>query len=403
MSDMLDKCFSAATLNGLTLRNRVITAATFEGMTPGGVPGQNLIEYHRRLAQGGVGMNTVAYCAPEADGRLMEDMIFMRESIRPQLEQLAAAVHAEGGALSGQLSHAGHFTQNRAFRGKRPLGPSHGFNLSGLPYGNGLGAAMGDKEMEAFVRNFSKAAAFMKSTGMDAIEIHFGHGYGLSQFISPKTNRRKDKYGGSINNRMRLPLRVLAGVRAAVGDDFPLLGKMGLTDGVRGGLGIDDAISVAKLLDAEGIDCLIPSGGTSSMNPGYMFRGDNLWQHLLAAEPNRLLAMGIFFMRPFMFHSYPYEELYFLDGSRRVRDAVQRAKVCYIGGVSTVESLETAMREFDFVAIGRALVADPDMVKHIMSDHQYRNPCTHCNQCSALIKHPDGIHCPVVRATATPA
>lgn len=403
MPDLLEKCFSPATLNGVTLRNRVITAATFEGMSPKGVPSQRLIDYHRRLAQGGVGMNTVAYCAPEADGRLMEDMLFMRESIRPQLEQLAAAVHEEGGALSGQLSHAGHFTQNRAFRGRRPLGPSRHFNVSGLPYGNALAGAMGDREIDALVQSFGNAAGFMKSTGMDAIEIHFGHGYGLSQFISPKTNKRTDKYGGNIRNRMRLPLRVLASVRAAVGDDFPILGKMGLTDGVRGGLELEDALEVARLLDAEGIDCLIPSGGTSSMNPGYMFRGDNLWQHLLAAEPNPVLATGIFFMRPFMFHTYPYEELYFLDGSRRVRDAVKRAKICYIGGVSSVEGIERAMQEFDFVAVGRALVADPDMVKHVMADRGYQTPCTHCNQCSALIKHPDGIHCPLVSAAARQA
>jgi len=192
---------------------------------------------------------------------------------------------------------------------------------------------------------------------------------------------------------MRLPLRVLEAVRKAVGDDFPILGKMGLTDGVKGGLEIDEALKVAALLDKGGIDCLIPSGGTSSMNPMLLFRGDNIWGPLLKAETNPLLWLGIFMMKPFMFFDYPYEEMYFLDGARRVRDTVKNAKVCYIGGVSTVESIEKAISEFDFIEMARALIADPALVKHASSNPQYRNPCTHCNKCAALIKSDTGVYC----------
>ena len=396
MPDLLEKCLSPATLNGLQLRNRVITAATFEGMTPGGVPNQNLVNYHSNLARGGVGMNTVAYCAAEADGRVMEEMMYMQEAIRPQLEQLCAAVHAEGGTLSGQLSHCGNFTQNRDFKGKRPLGPSAAFNLSGLPYGLSRAGAMSQKDIRHLIQTFHDSAALMKSVGFDAIEIHFGHGYGLSQFISPKTNKRTDEYGGTIENRMRLPLRVLEAVRYAVGDDFPILGKMGLTDGVRGGLELSEALRVAAMLDDGGIDCLIPSGGTSSMNPMLLFRGDNVWSSLLAAEKNPVLGMGIFIMRPFMFHDYPYEEMYFLEGSKRVRDTVKNAKICYVGGATTVHSIATLMGEFDFIQLGRAVIADPHMVNNLKKNPtNYQNPCTHCNKCAALIKDPDGIRCVV--------
>jgi 2,4-dienoyl-CoA reductase-like NADH-dependent reductase (Old Yellow Enzyme family) len=393
MSALLDKAFSPAKLNGLQLRNRIIKAGAFEGMTPKGVPSERLIKHHSELSEGGVGLTTVAYCAAEADGRVMEEMMYMHEGIRPQLEELAASVHQHGGALSGQLGHCGNFTQNKDFRGKRPLGPSRAFNLSGIPYGLPFAGAMGTEDMNRLVQTFHDAATFMKSVGFDAIEIHFAHGYGLSQFISPKTNKRKDEYGGSIENRMRLPLRVLEAVRKAVGDDFPILGKMGLTDGVKGGLEIDEALKVAALLDKGGIDCLIPSGGTSSMNPMLLFRGDNIWGPLLKAETNPLLWLGIFMMKPFMFFDYPYEEMYFLDGTRRVRDTVKNAKVCYLGGVSTVESIEKAMAEFDFIEMARALIADPALVKHAMANPQYRNPCTHCNKCAALIKSDTGVYC----------
>lgn len=393
MSDLLNKAFSPAKLNGLALRNRIIKAGTFEGMTPGGIPNKRLIRHHAEIAEGGAGMTTVAYCAAEADGRVMEEMMYMHEGIRPQLEELARQVHGHGGALSGQLGHCGHFTQNREFQGKRPLGPSPMFNLSGLPYGTWWAGAMNETDMKAQIKAFADAATFMKSVGFDAIEIHFAHGYGLSQWISPKTNKRKDEYGGSIENRMRYPLRVLAAVRDAVGDDYPLLGKMGLTDGVRGGLEIDDAIRVAQMLDDGGIDCLIPSGGTSSMNPMLLFRGDNIWKPLWKSEHNLILKLGIFFMKPFMFHDYPYEEMYFFDGSRRVRDAVRHAKICYIGGVSTVDSIERSMKEFDFIEMGRALIADPALVRHVVANPQYRNPCNHCNLCATLIKDPTGIRC----------
>jgi 2,4-dienoyl-CoA reductase-like NADH-dependent reductase (Old Yellow Enzyme family) len=393
MSDLLEKCLSPTTLNGLPMRNRIITAATFEGMTPQGVPGQNLIDYHGNLARGGVGMNTVAYCASEADGRVMEEMMYMHEGIRPQLEALASAVHAQGGTLSGQLSHCGNFTQNREFKGKQALGASPGFNVGGLPYGLSRTGEMSARNIRHLIQTFHEAALLMKSVGFDAIEIHFGHGYGLSQFISPKTNKRTDEYGGSIENRMRMPLRVLEAVRYAVGDDFPILGKMGLTDGVKGGLEIDEALKVAAMLDKGGIDCLIPSGGTSSMNPMLLFRGDNIWAPLMAAEKNPVLVMGIFMMRPFMFHNYPYEETYFLDGAKRVRDTVKNAKICYVGGATSVHSIEKLMQEFDFIQLGRAVIADPNMVNNLKKNPSYHNPCTHCNQCAAMIKDPAGIHC----------
>lgn len=393
MSQYRDKLFSPAKLNGLELRNRVIRAATFEGMCPKGYPSRRLIDLHREVAEGGVAMTTLAYCAVEADGRIKEDMMYMHEGIRSQLEALTRAVHEAGAKISGQMGHCGNFSQNRAFRGKRPLGPSPMINMSGIPFGLPFAGAMSHADIDRVVRCFHDAAVFMKSVGFDALEIHFGHGYGLSQFISPKTNRRTDEYGGPLINRMRYPLRVLEAVRKAVGDEFPLLGKMGLTDGVKGGLTTEEAVEVAALLDEAGIDALIPSGGTSSMNPMLLFRGDSILPGLIRTEKNPLVRLGMRLVGARMFKHYPYEELYFLDGAKRVRDRVKRAKVCYIGGASTMESLETVMREFDFVQMGRALIKDPAFVQHAMADPNYVNGCDHCNRCATRITHPDGIRC----------
>ena len=393
MSEYTQKLFSAAKLNGLELRNRVIRAATFEGMCPNGYPSDRLIDLHRDVAQGGVGMTTVAYCAVEADGRVKEEMMHMHEGIRPHVEALTRAVHEAGAKISGQMGHCGNFSQNKSFQGKRPLGPSPMINMSGIPFGLPFAGAMTHADIGRVVQCFHDAALFMKSAGFDALEIHFGHGYGLSQFISPKTNKRKDEYGGSLINRMRYPLRALEAVRKAVGDDFPILGKMGLTDGIQGGLTTDEAVEVAALLDEAGIDALIPSGGTSSMNPMLLFRGDSILPGLLKVEKSWFLRFGMRLFGSRLFRSYPYEELYFLEGAKRVRDRIKRAKLCYIGGASTMESLETVMREFDFVQMGRALIKDPAFVNHAMAQPGYVNHCDHCNRCATLILHPDGIRC----------
>lgn len=393
--------FEPAMLGRLPLRNRLIKAATFEGMTPDGIPGDALRNFHCRLAEGGIAMTTLAYCAIEADGRLNDQMMYMHAGIQPQLRELIDAVHARGARVSGQLGHCGNFTKNRNLqRLKRPLGPSRQINLLGLPAGMPFAGAMTLQDIDYLVGCFRDAARFMKDTGFDAIEIHFGHGYGLSQFISPRTNRRTDDYGGSLDNRMRLPLRVLAAVREAVGEDFPILGKISMMDGTRNGIEIDDAVEIAEALDRGGIDAIITSGGTSSFNVMKMFHGDSVLGGLIEQERNPIARLGLRLIGPRLFREYPYRELYFLDDARRIRERV-RCQLVYIGGCSTRASIEILMREgFDFVQLGRPLLKDPDFARNAMADPGYDSGCTHCNRCVALIDHPDGIRCPLNDAGA---
>jgi len=393
MTDPLSRCFSEARMNGITLRNRLIKAATFEGKSRGGVPSAELIRFHQRMGEGGVGMTTLAYCAAEADGRIHEDMMFMHEGIRPELEKMIETIQATGTKVSGQLGHCGNFSKNREFEGRRPLGPSRGINSLGLAYGLPFAGALTKTQIAERVETFGRAAAFMKSAGFDAIEIHFGHGYGISQFISPRTNKRTDEYGGPLENRMRFGLEALAAIRAAVGDTFPLLAKISMMDGVRGGTTPDDAVEIAAMLEAGGIDVIVCSGGTSSMNPMLLFRGDSIVPGLIEHEKSALMKLGIRLASSRMFRDYPYEETYFLDAARRIRDRVQ-CGVCYIGGACTSESLTRLMTEgFDFVQLGRSLIFDPDMPRNAAADAGYRNGCNHCNRCATLIEAEGGVHC----------
>lgn len=389
----MPKCFEPASINKLQVKNRLIKAATFEGKSKGGIPSPELVQFHKRMAEGGIGMTTIAYCAAEADARINEDMMYMDEHIRPQLQAFIQTLHDSGTKVSGQLGHCGNFSKNREFTGKRPMGPSFGINSLGLAYGLPFAGAMSIPQIKERVAVFGQAAAFMKSVGFDAIEIHFGHGYGISQFISPKTNKRKDEYGGSLPNRMRFAMECLAAVREAVGDDYPLLGKISMSDGVKGGVSYEESIEIAKLLEQGGIDVIICSDGTSSMNPMLLFHGDSMVPGLIKHEKSLLMKAGIKLASGFMFKDYPYHEMYFLEKSRRIREAVQ-CGVCYLGGVSHRESMDKVMAEgFDFIQLGRALIYDPDLPNKAQADENYRNGCTHCNQCATLIESDEGVSC----------
>lgn len=393
MTQYLEKCFAPAQLNGLHLANRFIKAGTYEGMTPLGHPSAALRHFHERIAAGGVGMTTIGYCATEADGRLNENMLYMHEGIRQPLTELISGVHALGTKVSGQMGHGGGFSKNRELKRKRPLGPSFGLNALGVAYGMVFCDAMSKADIKAMVQGYHDAAVFMKSVGFDAVEIHFGHGYGLCQFMSPKTNRRTDEYGGSLLNRMRLPLEVLAAVRKAVGDSFPIMGKISLTEGVRGGLDYENAVEISMLLDKGGIDGIITSGGTSTMNPMIMFRGGNMYKPMLAAEKHPLMKLMIWLAGPRLFKDYPYEELYFLEQAKRIREKV-RCNLIYVGGASSNESFARLMREgFDFIQLGRSLLSDPDLPQVAAKTEGYKSRCLHCNECVATIEHPNGIHC----------
>jgi 2,4-dienoyl-CoA reductase-like NADH-dependent reductase (Old Yellow Enzyme family) len=398
VSEFLDRAFSPARLGKLELKNRIIKAATYEGKTPDGIPGDLLLDFHQQMVEGGTAMTTIGYCTTESDGRINDQMMWLHEGIRDRIVHMNTELKkvAPDVKISGQMTHCGNFSKNRKMqRLKRPLGPSRQFNMLGAPSGLPFAGAMKISDIDHMVQTYYDAAKFMKETGFDAAEIHFSHGYGLSQFISPKTNRRTDEYGGSLENRMRLPLRVLDAVRKAVGDDFPILGKIGMTDGIKGGLEFPEAIEVAALLDKGGIDGLICSGGTSSHNPMVYFRGETLDKGLIEAETNPIMKLALKIIGPKMFRYYPYEELYFLEDAKRIRDRVN-CQMIYIGGCTDLDSVEKVMKEgFDFIQLGRPLIKDPAFVKNAMADRNYKNGCIHCNRCASLIEAPGGVFCPL--------
>jgi 2,4-dienoyl-CoA reductase-like NADH-dependent reductase (Old Yellow Enzyme family) len=384
--------FAPVRLGGLALRNRIVKTATYEGMCPGGMPSPSLVELHRAMAAGGVGLTTVAYCAVSADGRTFAEQMFMRPELIAPLRRLTDAVHHEGGAASLQLGHCGWFTKNKQLSTRFPRGPSLSFNAYGLSAGKPMALAMSVGEIAAVSAEFAGAARHAREAGFDAVELHLGHGYLLSQFLSPAVNRRRDAYGGDLDGRARLPLEVVRRVRDALGAGFPILCKINLSDGFRGGLELPDAVGLAQRLEREGVEALVLSGGFTSKTPFYLFRGRRPLAEMIEVEKSRLQKLALAWFGRRVIREYPFEEMFFLRQAREVRRAV-RMPLVLLGGIVSRENVDRAMAEgFDFVAMGRALIADPDLVLRMRRDPAARSRCTHCNVCVAEMDR-GGVRC----------
>jgi 2,4-dienoyl-CoA reductase-like NADH-dependent reductase (Old Yellow Enzyme family) len=285
--------FEPATLGPLRLQSRVIKAATFEGMSPGGVASAELVRLHTRLAEGGVGLTTVAYCAVQESGRTFQSQLVLGLESRRVLGELVRGVHAAGGRASLQLGHAGFFSKLRAPDGRGLRGPSLAFNAYGVSAGLPFSRAMDERDIAEVIDAFGRAASTAVEIGFDAIEVHLGHGYLLSQFLSPAANRRDD---APVDPLARISMRWLG--RAIV-------------------------------------------------------------------------------------DRYDFEEAFFLPLARRLREAVSMP-VALLGGLVSREAIEHARTNgFDFVVLGRALLADPELVVRMRRGELERSRCNACNECVA--------------------
>ncbi|MBF6451143.1 NADH:flavin oxidoreductase [Nocardia elegans] len=369
-----------ASLGPITLRNRIIKSATFEHMAPGALVSEQLIDFHRRVAVGGVGMTTVAYCAVAPEGRTEADQIWMREEAVPGLQRLTAAVHAEGAAVSAQIGHAGPVASAKS-NGLRALCASRRIS----PIGPQLTHAATKADIHRIRTAHGTATRLAIESGFDAVEIHFGHNYFASSFLSPALNRRKDDYGGSLRNRARLIREIADEVRAATGGRIAVLAKLNMDDGVPGGFWLDEAIQVAQWLEADGsLDAIELTIGSSLLNPMYLFKGDAPLDEF-AAVMSPLMRFGVKVAGKYFLHDYPYRDLFMLDAARQIRANVAMPLVL-LGGITDKAAMDTAMAEgFEFVAMARALLREPDLVERIRAHHETKSLCIHCNKCMPTI------------------
>ncbi|VBA35568.1 NADH oxidase [Mycobacterium attenuatum] len=370
-----------AKLGPLTLRNRVIKAATFEARTPDALVTDDLIEYHRLPAAGGVGMTTVAYCAVSPGGRTSGDGMWMRPEAVPGLRRLTDAVHAEGAAVSAQIGHAGPVADARSNKAAA-LAPVRFFN----PIAMRFAKKATREDIDDVLAAHADAARLAVDAGFDAVEIHLGHNYLASSFLSPLINRRDDEFGGSLENRAKVARGLVLAVRHAVQQQIAVTAKLNMADGIRGGITTEEALTTAKWLqDDGGLDALELTAGSSLVNPMYLFRGDAPVKEFAGAfKPP--LRWGIRMTGHKFLREYPYRDAYLLRDARLFRAELSMPLIL-LGGITNRETMDLAMAEgFDFVAMARALLAEPDLVNRIAADGQrVRSACTHCNLCMPTI------------------
>ena len=388
----IEAAYTPLQIGPLTLRNRFIKAATNEGMAKGGMVSKALVEHHRRMAAGGAAMTTVAYCAISPDGRTFEDQLTLDDASLPGLRVLTDAVHREGAAACAQITHGGAFTFVPKLSTGNPRSASGGFNPPGVISGRFFKIAMTEDDLTRIVEEFAAAARRAREAGFDAVEIHMGHGYLLSQFLSPAYNKRSDRWGGrSAAERARFPARVLRRVLEEVGNTMAVICKISVTEGFKGGGTAEDAVQIAQALQQAGAHLLVLSGGMNVEAPWAIF-GSNMPTAATDVIDNKIIRSATRLMKLWE-PKMNFHELYLREHSLKIRAAV-KMPLAYLGGAKSVAGVQQILADgFDGVVMGRALIHEPNLVTQFRDGTATVSGCTACNQCVVKMYSAGGTQC----------
>ena len=380
MSNLQDSVlFTPYRLGQVTLRNRTIRSAAFESMGKDFSPTQQLKDYHVSGARGGIGMTTLAYAAVCRSGLSFKSQLWLRPEIVPALRDITDAIHKEGAAASIQIGHCGNMT-HYSTAGQIPIGASSGFNL----YAYTPVRKMRRDEIMQVSKDFGKAVRTAHAAGFDCVEVHAGHGYLISQFLSPYTNRRRDEYGGSLENRMRFMGMVMDEVMKAAGTDMAVIVKMNMRDGFKGGMEIDETMQVAKRLVQDGAQALVLSGGFVSKAPMYVMRGEMPIKTMTHYMNCWWLKYGVRMAGKWMIPAVPFKEAYFLEDALKFRTEIKDIPLVYVGGLVSREKIDEVLNHgFEFVQMARALLNEPGFVNRMREEEKARCNCKHSNYCIA--------------------
>ena len=376
------KLFTPYKLGPVTLRNRTIRSAAFESMGKDFGPTQKLKDYHVSVASGGIGMTTLAYASINRSGVSFNSQLWLRPEIVPALRDITDAIHAEGAAAGIQIGHCGNMT-HWSTAGCFPVSASNGFNL----YSPTFHRRLHRDEIVEMARDFGRAVGTAHEAGFDSVEVHAGHGYLISQFLSPYTNRRRDEFGGSLANRMRFMEMCLEEVmEAAARCRMAVLVKHNMEDGFRGGIEVPESIEIAKRIESFGVDGIVLSSGFVSRAPMAVMRGRIPTKTMGYYMPWKMWPQKIVvsLFGQWMIKQYDFEECFFLENAKRFRREL-KCPLVYVGGLVSRRGVERVLDEgFEMVQMARALVNDPAFVNRMRDgDIDTRSGCDHKDYCIA--------------------
>ena len=376
------KLFTPYKLGPVTLRNRTIRSAAFESMGKDFGPTQKLKDYHVSVARGGIGMTTLAYASINRSGGSFNSQLWLRPKIVPALRDITAAIHAEGAAAGIQIGHCGNMT-HWSTAGCFPVSASNGFNL----YSPTFHRRLRRDEIVEMARDFGRAVETAHEAGFDSVEVHAGHGYLISQFLSPYTNHRRDEFGGSLANRMRFMDMCLEEVmQAAARCRMAVLVKHNMEDGFHGGIEVPESIEIAKRIESFGVDGIVLSSGFVSRAPMAVMRGRIPTKTMGYYMPWKMWPQKIVvsLFGQWMIKQYDFEECFFLENAKRFRREL-KCPLVYVGGLVSRRGVERVLDEgFELVQMARALVNDPAFVNRMREgDINTRSGCDHKDYCIA--------------------
>lgn len=378
--------FETTRIKTLELKNRIVRSATHEGMSDeNGFPQPALIKLYERIARGGAGLiiSGYAYVSRDGNSNLFRMQAIDRDAHIPAYRELVDRVHAAGARIAMQIAHCGRQTTREA-AGTQPLAPSAVRDQALLT----TPRPMTDRDIQRIIEAFAQAARRVKAAGFDAVQLHAAHGYLLNQFLCPRTNRRTDLWGGSIQNRMRIIGEIYQRCRALVGEDFPILIKISAYDTKKKGLRLEEGVVMARMMSEMGFDGIEVSCGIFEDNfstirgdaPLDVFADDwEVYRKKSALYRWILKRFGRQIIRPL-----PFSEAYNREAARAIKAAVS-VPLFLVGGLSVPETLARVIEQgdADYLSLSRALIADPAFPDKIAAGSTEPSRCVHCNLCMA--------------------
>jgi 2,4-dienoyl-CoA reductase-like NADH-dependent reductase (Old Yellow Enzyme family) len=359
----MPKLFEASEINGMALSNRFVRSATWEGMaTDDGAPTAQLIDLMEKLSGGGVGLiiSSHSYVLPEGKSHLKQLGIY-KDDLIDEFKMMTEAVHEKGGKIVMQITHGGFFA-NSKLTGQIVFAPSEVDGFAKSPR-----KKMSVKNIQEVIEAFASAAKRAKESGFDGIQIFAGHGYLLSQFLSPAFNKRTDDYGGNLENRTRIIMEVLKKVRREVGRDYPILVKINSEDFLNEGLTLDESLRVCVMLCEGGVDAIELSGGT-------WVSGDLI--------PSRKQINS------------PDKEAYFKEAAKALKEKIS-IPLILVGGIRSFQIADLLIEKgvTDYISMCRPLIREPELINQWKAGNLTKAACISCNKCPEPGHAGEGIYC----------
>jgi 2,4-dienoyl-CoA reductase-like NADH-dependent reductase (Old Yellow Enzyme family) len=360
--------FEPIKIKNMELRNRFVRSATFDGCaSESGQVSKKQIKIFDELADGGVGLIITGITSVHHSGqRFLSQNSIDSDDCIPGFKRLTARVHNRGAKIAVQLFHAGREGGGlKESKNKQAIAPSF---IDHDPHFTGQYRTLTEDEIWEIIRAFGDAARRARAAEFDAVQLHGAHGYLLSQFLSPYSNRRDDNWGGSLEKRLRFHYEIYQTIRAKVGEDYPVLIKIGVQDGFSGGLELREGEVAAQHLARWGFDALEISSG---------LRGERFEDTEFRTKINSLDREG-----------------YFRDWCKRIKRQVN-VPIMIVGGLRTFELMEEVIQkgEADFISLSRPLIREPGIINVWKSGNHQRSPCISCNECLAVIRKGETLYC----------